>query len=834
MMWDKIMSEQATKVAEVVRLRSPGNVGNFRTLTSSATKIPYGTLCFKYLEHFRASLIILATCLAISGCDSGPAPMPTVDSPLIVSQSATAPRAEPALSGHERMKAVLRDIADATPEQHPFLGMKRAVDLSNHVHEVEVFYGTQIPADYRSWHMYYTSGKAEVRLGNLEAGIERLKMALSLASQFDFNEDPIALSNPASPAEGDLNQHYRNQTRFYLAVAQLRLAETQNCCAQNNAESCIVPIRGRGLHTRKEGSREAMRYFLEILRDAPQDADTHTTVEVIEASRWLLNVACMTLGEWPDGVPEEYRVSPDFFASPEGFPRFNNVMPDLQLDTFNLCGGAIVDDFDGDGYLDIVTSTWDTQGSMKYFHNNADGSFEDRTKQSQLGDFFGGLNMVQADYDNDGDTDIFVLRGAWLQDYGRHPNSLLQNDGRGVFTDMTFEAGLGEVHYPTKTAAWADYDNDGDLDLFVGNESTTKLRAPNQLFRNEGNGKFTDVAEQAGLGEPLFSMGTVWGDFDNDRFPDLYVATGFTNPLFALEGGGPNRLYRNNGKGQFTDVAEELKVTKPLAAFPTWFWDFNNDGALDIYVGCSSGPVGVLVSKHRFGLNHLYQGDGAGRFTDVTESVELTYPAQPMGANYGDLNGDGFPDFYLGTGNVEYSELQPNVMFLNDGGKRFVNVTYAGGFGHLQKGHGVSFADLDNDGDQDVYVQLGGAWPGDKYYDALFENPGFGNHWITIKLEGRQSNRSAIGARIRADIQENGATRSVYKWVNSGGSFGGNPLRQTLGLGQAERIQRLEIYWPTSDLTQTFEDVAVDQFIHVVEGEERISTIDLKTFKLGK
>ncbi|WP_166822974.1 CRTAC1 family protein [Thalassoroseus pseudoceratinae] len=736
------------------------------------------------------------------------------------------------MTAHERMTSWLRTIADSTAEEHPFLGSKRAKELASFVREVEDFYGDNIPADFRSWHLFYSSGKAEVRLGNLKAGIQRLKTANRLATQVDFSQDPLATQNPSAP-ESNLNQYYRNQTRFYLAVAMLRLGETQNCCAQNNAESCILPIQGRGLHTRQEGSRQAMQYFLQILEDSPDEVDANTAVELVESSRWLLNIASMTLGEWPEGIPEEYRVSEDFFHATPDFPRFTNVMPDLHLDTFNLCGGAVVDDFDGDGYLDIVTSTWDTQGEMRFFHNNQDGTFEDRSVDSQLGEFLGGLNMVHADYDNDGDLDLFVVRGAWLQEHGQHPNSLLENNGHGVFTDVTIPAGLADENYPSKTAAWADYDNDGDLDLFVGNESTTRLRAKNQLFRNNSDGTFTDVASDAGLNQQLFSMGAVWGDYDNDRFPDLFIATGFSDPLTALDGGGPNRLFHNDGEGHFVDVAVDLGVTKPIAAFPAWFWDYNNDGVLDLYVGCSSGPVGVLVSEHRFGRNHLFAGDGAGGFTDATESVGLTYPSQPMGANYGDLNNDGFPDFYLGTGNIEYSELQPNVMFLNESGQRFTNVTYAGGFGHLQKGHGVSFADLDNDGDQDVYVQLGGAWPGDKYYDALFENPGFDNHWLSIQLEGRQSNRSAIGARIRVEIRENGKSRTIYKHVCSGGSFGGNPLRQSIGLGQADRIDKLEIYWPTSDTTQTFQNVAVDQFIHIVEGEDKILQQELRSFKLG-
>ena len=153
----------------------------------------------------------------------------------------------------------------------------------------------------------------------------------------------------------------------------------------------------------------------------------------------------------------------------------------------------------------------------------------------------------------------------------------------------------------------------------------------------------------------------------------------------------------------------------------------------------------VLAQTSRAVEMEIY--DLSGRLVRrLTEERKITYATNPMGANFGDINGDGWLDFYLATGDVPYSELRPNVMYVSQGGERFANVTISGGFGHLQKGHGVSFADIDNDGDQDLYVQTGGQLPGDHYHDALFENPGFNHHWITVKLTGRQSNRSAIAA----------------------------------------------------------------------------------------
>jgi hypothetical protein len=171
----------------------------------------------------------------------------------------------------------------------------------------------------------------------------------------------------------------------------------------------------------------------------------------------------------------------------------------------------------------------------------------------------------------------------------------------------------------------------------------------------------------------------------------------------------------------------------------------------------------------------------------------------------------------------------PNLLFHNQRGKGFADVTTAADVGHLQKGHGVAFADLDNDGDEDIYVELGGSFPGDAFMNALFENPGFGNHWLTLRLTGKKSNRFGVGSRIRAEITEDGEKRSVYKWVNSGGSFGASPLRQQIGLGKAETIDVLEVFWPATGQAQRFENVPANQFIEITEGEEGFRQMEWRT-----
>jgi hypothetical protein len=321
----------------------------------------------------------------------------------------------------------------------------------------------------------------------------------------------------------------------------------------------------------------------------------------------------------------------------------------------------------------------------------------------------------------------------------------------------------------------------------------------------------------------------VWGDYDGDGLSDLYVSNL----------GSPNRLFHNRGADGFVDVAPDLGVHLPISSFPAWFWDFNNDGALDLYVASYVMEVGDIAADY-LGLpvsaerDRLYQGDGKGGFREVSGEQNLHRVTQPMASNFGDLDNDGFLDFYLGTGYPAFEALMPNLMFRNRRGQGFSDVTKAGGFGHLQKGHGIAFADLDHDGDQDVVQEMGGWYAGDAFGNALFENPGFGNHFVVLELHGTRSNRAAIGTKIKLEIIENGVRRSIHRWVNSGGTFGANPLRQQIGVGAATRIERVEIFWPASGDRQVFEDLAVDRFYEITEGRAEIRTLDYRSFNFAR
>ncbi len=576
---------------------------------------------------------------------------------------------------------------------------------------------------------------------------------------------------------GNVAGENRRLLRQRQALCFLREAERLNCLTNHNAESCLLPLRGGGIHREQAPSRAAWGVLTNLLAEFPEDL----------SARWLLNVTAMTLGEYPGGVPARWRIPESVFASEIPFPRFRDVGVAAGIADNQLSGASVVDDFDGDELLDIVVTSFGLLDPMRFYRNRGDGTFEDRTRAAGLEGEVGGLNAVQADYDNDGHLDLLVLRGAWNREEGRFPNSLLRNRGNGTFDDVTEAAGLLSFH-PTQVAVWFDFDGDGWLDVFIGNESIPGLsRHPSELYRNLGNGKFVEMARTAGVTVGGYVKGASAGDFNGDGRPDLYVS--------VL--GGQNRLFRNDGPRDaargaaggwtFTDVAAAAGVTEPIQSFPCWFFDFDNDGRDDLWVsGYKITGVGDIAADY-LGLPNpgtrarLYRNRGDGTFGDATKPAGVDRIYHAMGANFGDLDNDGWLDLYLGTGDPDLATVIPNRALRNAGGTRFQDVTTAAGLGHLQKGHGVSFADVDNDGDQDLHEDLGGAMSGDVYPNVLFENPGMGNHWLILRLQGTKANRCALGARVRVDLQEGGQRRQLYRTVGPGGSFGANPLRLEIG-----------------------------------------------------
>jgi len=321
---------------------------------------------------------------------------------------------------------------------------------------------------------------------------------------------------------GKLTPANAAELRRFAALASLRLGEQENCASNHTIDSCLAPIRGGGVHQYQRGSRGAIAELTALLTDKPDDL----------TARWLLNIASMTVGEYPDKVPSRWRIDPKVFESDYPLPCFTDVAGPAGVDVDDLAGGSITEDFDGDGLLDIMCSAMNWSSQLRFFHNNGDGTFTERTAEAGLIGELGGLNIMQTDYNNDGWPDVLVLRGGWQGALGRQPLSLLKNNGDGTFADVTEEAGLLRFH-PTQTAVWFDYNGDGWLDLFVGNESTREETAPCELFRNNGDGTFTECAAAAGLAVIGFVKGVACGDFNNDGRPDLYLSRlGEANLLF--------------------------------------------------------------------------------------------------------------------------------------------------------------------------------------------------------------------------------------------------------------------------------------------------------------
>jgi tetratricopeptide (TPR) repeat protein len=640
--------------------------------------------------------------------------------------------------------------------------------------------------------LHIAKGELYANKGQMVQAIEQWKEAYQLAPADDLGE--LAMLEEA------------------IGILYLHASEMENDVYRNPGERCLFPMRPALRYKLTANSEKAVQYFLKCLDRQPDN---------IEA-KWLLNLTEMTLGNYPQGMPQQYLMAPSLFASAESIGRFTDAAPAAGLNLFTLASGVIVDDFDNDGLLDVVTSSYDHCTPMHYFHNSGDGTFADRTAAAGLGDQLGGLNLIQADYNNDGCLDVLVLRGAWEKAGQR--KSLLRNNCDGTFTDVTKESGLAIPATNTQAAVWADINNDGLLDLFVANEN-----GPAQLFLNKGDGTFQDISHSAGIDRTAFSKGVAAADYDGDGYVDFYVSNM----------GADNFLYHNNHDGTFTEVAEQAGVPGVGRGFATWFFDYDNDGWPDLFVTSYYTSVEESVRTylglpHNAGTLKLYKNLGDGTFRDVTKETGLDKVFMPMGGNFGDVDNDGYPDIYLGTGSPSYGALLPNVLLRNQEGKSFVDITASSGTGELHKGHGVAMADLGNNGGLDILTSIGGAVPGDGHVFRLFENPGNGNDWIVLRLVGVKANRSAIGARIKVTVKNEGnLTRSIYSTVGSQSSFGGSPLRQHIGLGKSAQIQQIEIRWPGNPAPQVFSNVGKNQFIEIKEFATEYTKLDYRPSRLG-
>ena len=636
----------------------------------------------------------------------------------------------------------------------------------------------------------------------------RLALAEELIRSGDTREaaDTLLALHAVLAGQPQVPEEFSLYLEELLGLAHLRIAEQENCVMDRETGMCLFPISLEAAYRKQEGSLEAIEWYTRRLERFPDDM----------VSRWLLNVAYMTVGRHPAGVPERWRMPLDAFASDARQVEFPEIAASVGVATLGLSGGAVSEDFDGDGDLDLFATSWGIRDQVRFFENRGTEGFADRTMDAGLEGIVGGLNAQPTDFDGDGAIDVFVLRGAWSP-IGM-PNSLLRNRGDGTFEDVTAAAGLLDFR-SSQTAAWADFDGDGTLDVYVGNESTAGRYDPAQLFLNTGSGTFEERAMESGADVVGLIKAVTAGDYDDDGDPDLYVS--------RLD--QPNVLLRNDGVSdgrlRFTDVTDAAGVAEPLASFPAWFFDYDEDGDEDLFVSGYDSTVGHLAAdylgmEHEGTLPRLYRNRGDGTFEDVAVAAGMGHPYLTMGSNYGDMNGDGWLDVYLATGDPDFRSIMPNRMLRGDGRGGFLDVTTEGGFGHLQKGHGVAFADLDNDGDQDVFTVMGGAYEGDVFHDALFANPGSVENWVALRLEGRTANRAAVGARVRLTVRGPEGERTIHRTVGQGSSFGGNPFEVQIGMGSATEIVSLEVDWPAPGGSDRWTSVTPGSKWRIVEAGE--------------
>ena len=443
-------------------------------------------------------------------------------------------------------------------------------------------------------------------------------------------------------------------------------------------------------------------------------------------------------------------------------------------------------DFDNDGFIDLLVST---EGSpFLFYRNNRDGTFT-RITSGPVVSFNGeGSGIAFADYDNDGNLDL--IAGGWSA-----PNKLFHNNGNGTFTATTSN-GL-DADALAESTSWGDFDNDGYVDLFV----TSDGGQPNRLYRNNGNGTFTKLTSQA-VGNLLSDAGHgvsgVWGDFDKDGDLDLVVVH------YAND--GKNSFYRNNGNGTFTRI---FQGDAGYFFGPAW-GDYDNDGDLDLFIVSGGGttPANDL----------LYQNNGDGSFTKITAGP-MVNDHQPGGScAWVDYDNDGYLDLFVQSGGLSALGDRTgakNRLYHNNGDGAFTEVLTGSVVNDIANSVEGIWGDYDNDGFMDLFVGTGGH--SGPHVDLLYHNDGNANSWLKLKLAGTVSNRSAIGAKVRIKATINGKTFWQMREISGGdGAHSQNDMRPNFGLGDATKAEIVRIEWP-SGRVQEFRDVPAKQILEISE-----------------
>ncbi len=559
-------------------------------------------------------------------------------------------------------------------------------------------------------------------------------------------------------------------------------------------------VRALAMHEAAVAHYRAGR-FLEAIRTGTESMKADPTNERARSWLWL---ASQSANGYPDSVPAEFRMELKAGHAPTRL-RYEDISIRIGLDKTSAGRGTAIFDYNNDGYLDVMIAA--AHGGANLYRNNGDGTFTDVSIESGIDRCINGFAVTAGDYDNDGNTDLFVTR---LGFYGGE-GTLFHNNGDGTFTDVTEKAGV-KCWGPAFTASWVDYDCDGRLDLFVANNlgGLFDRQIQNRLFHNNGDGTFTEVAAQAGLVASSPTIGSCWGDYNNDGYPDLFISSGLGKP----------QLFRNNGDGTFTDVSGEAGFDDYIIGSTCFFCDYDNDGWLDIVQFAWSDHEDV-VHTMRHGeappdgkVTRVLHNNRDGTFTARTREIGLVEGWGTMSGNFADLNNDGRIDFLLGNGSPRMDRVEPLVLLENQAGS-FRNATFSSGLPFVGKSHGTNAGDLFGDGRLSIIVAAGGAYPGDLLTSPVYYPTERLGNYLNVRLEGTKSNRSAIGARVT--LQAGG--QQQMREVGGGTNFGCLPLEQHFGLAELEQADSLLIHWP-SGFKQMISNPPVNDTIKIVEGRD--------------
>jgi len=513
--------------------------------------------------------------------------------------------------------------------------------------------------------------------------------------------------------------------------------------------------------------------------------------------------------------------------------------PEKRYIVESMSGGVALIDYDNDGLLDIyfvnsltvdqVRSKGKTRSAL--YRNRGDWKFEDVTDRAGVGDIGWGMGAAVADYDNDGDEDIYVTCVG--------PNRLLRNNGDGTFADVTQKAGVSDPRW-SAGASFVDYDNDGWLDLFVANyvsfdfnnlpefgkDKTCQFKGVavqcgprglpgdgDSLYRNNRDGTFTDVTKKAGVSDPngYYGMGVISSDFDEDGLTDIFVANDST----------PNFLYKNNGDGTFKDIGflSGTALSENGAAqgsMGVTVADYDHDGRLDLF-----------VTNFDDDYNTLYRNEGRNSFSDASYAAKVAAVSLPYvgwGTKFFDYDSDGWADLFVANGHV-YPQiktfLQRNFVHRNNRDGTFTEVAEQLGAPFLEKraARGVAFGDIDNDGDVDLVINnLDGA------AQLLRNDGGNSNNSVLIKTVGVKSNRGGVGARVRVvsgDLVQKDEVRSGDSYISQ------SDLRLHFGLEKRTKIDLVEVHWPGGAVDKVT-NARVNSLVVVKEGQGVVSQKDFR------